>query len=87
MSGAEQHWVAGRYGLTRARMLSLLEAHGVRVWLGNVAVSAERLTEYDELRAQGVPHEEIAVRFGVTRVGLYTAIRRHREACLLRPPP
>ncbi|MGP3983916.1 hypothetical protein [Streptomyces sp. KR80] len=67
MSGGERVWVAGRYGLSRARVLSLLEAHGMRVRLPNVAVSTEQLAEYSELRAQGVRHDEIADRFGVSR--------------------
>ncbi|MGP3924516.1 hypothetical protein [Streptomyces sp. 8N616] len=87
MSGGERLWVAGRYGLSRARALWLLEAHGVRVRLHNVAVSAEQLAEYARLRDQGVPHEEIADRFGVSRYGLYQAITRHREARLRLCPP
>ncbi|MET8680926.1 hypothetical protein ABZW18_25930 [Streptomyces sp. NPDC004647] len=87
MSGGERLWVTGRYGLTRARVLSLLAAHGVRVRLHGVAVNAERVVEYAELRSSGVGHEEIAARFGVSPGGLYRAIRKHREASLSPHPP
>ncbi|MEU6080114.1 helix-turn-helix domain-containing protein [Streptomyces sp. NPDC047108] len=49
-------------------------------------MSVDQVDRYAELRAKGVPHDEIAERFGVDPARLHEAIGRYREAGLVPHP-